>query len=112
MRYCIMVFSSLLRVITERCTEVNTFSAIDELLLQLYVMYEKSPKQYAQLDDRLTDLKACLEPDYMPSAGGHRSVCPRGTRFVAHNVPALGRLIDCHGAYINHLNTTGGWSRF
>lgn len=59
----------------------------------------------AQIDDIVTDLKDCLVPDDMPSTGGHRPVRASGTRFVAHKVAALGRLIDHYGAYINHINT-------
>ena len=39
----------------------------------------------------------------MPRKGGTRPLRACGTRFVAHKVAALTRLIDRHGAYLNHL---------
>ena len=79
------------------------FKAIDELLLQVYYVYEKFPKKCHKLEEIVTELKNCLEPDDMPSKGGSRPLQASGTRFVAHKVAALGRLVDRFGAYISHL---------
>lgn len=79
------------------------FATIDDLLLQLYLMYNKSPKKCAQLEDIVAELKSCLEPDDIPTQGGDRPLRASGTRFVAHKVSALGRLVDRHGAYLSHL---------
>ena len=81
----------------------NTFFAsIDELLLQVYFMYEKPPKKCRELKAVIEELRVslCLEPSEMPSQGGSRPLRACGTRFVAHKVAALGRLVDRFGAYL------------
>ena len=79
------------------------FQIIDELLLQAYYLYEKSPKKCKQLEDIVVELKKCLDPEEMPNKGGSRPLRACGTRFIAHKVAALGRLIDRFGAYLNHV---------
>jgi len=49
------------------------------------------------------ELKDCLKPFEMPRRGGSRPLRACGTRFVAHKVAALGRLVDNYGAYLCHL---------
>ena len=49
------------------------------------------------------ELKACLEPSELPTSGGTRPLRACGTRFIAHKVAALGRLIDRFGTYLAHL---------
>ena len=49
------------------------------------------------------ELKQRLEPSEMPSRGGSRPLRACGTRFVAHKVTALERLVDKYGAYLCHL---------
>ena len=79
------------------------FKEIDELLLQVYYVYEKSPKKCHELKEIVDNLKQCLTDTEMPKQGGTRPLRACGTRFVAHKVAALGRLIDRYGAYLNHL---------
>ena len=79
------------------------FTAIDELLLQVYYMYENSPKKCRELEVVVEELKACLEPSELPTSGGTRPLRACGTRFIAHKVAALGRLIDRFGTYLAHL---------
>ena len=81
------------------------FSQVDELLLRIYYLYEKSPKKCHELDDVVMELKHCLEPSEIPKEGGNRPLRACGTRFIAHKVLALGRLIDRFGAYISHLSS-------
>lgn len=50
-------------------------------------------------------LKTCLDSTGMPSKGGSRPLHACGTRFIAHKVAAVGRLIDRYGAYLGHLAT-------
>lgn len=81
----------------------NTFfSSVDEFLMQVYYVYEKSPKKCRELQDVVEELRACIEPTELPS-GGDRPLRACGTRFVSHKVSALGRVIDRFGAYIAHL---------
>ena len=82
----------------------NTFfTVMDELLLQVYFLYEKSPKKCRELEEVVEELKGCLQPTEMPKKGGTRPLRACGTQFVAHKVAALGRLIDRFGAYLSHL---------
>ncbi len=79
------------------------FSSVDEMLLRVYYLYEKSPKKCHELDEVVAELKMCLELSEIPDKGGNRPLRACGTRFVSHKVAALGRLIDRYGAYLNHL---------
>ena len=79
------------------------FATVEELLLRLYYIYEKSSKKCHELEGIVSELKACLEPTEMPSKGGTRPLRACGTRFVVHKVAALERMIDRFGAYISHL---------
>ena len=80
------------------------FSTIDDVLLHLYYLYNKSPKKCRQLEDVIVELKSCLEPSEMPtSKGGSHPLCACGTRFVAHKVAALERVIDRFGTYLAHM---------
>ena len=82
------------------------FSTIDEMLLHLYFLYEKSPKKCRDLDEIVQSLKECLEfTNETPTsrAKGNRPLRACGTRFVNHKVVAISRLIEKYGAYIAHL---------
>ena len=82
----------------------NTFfSSVDELLLQVYYVYEKSPKKCRELQEVVDELRVCLEPSELPLQGGNCPLRACGTRFVAHKIAALGRVIDRFGAYLAHL---------
>ena len=84
----------------------TTFLAsVDELLLQVYFMYKKSPKKCRELVMVVQELRSCLQPTEMPTKEGSRPLRACGTRFVAHKVAALGRLVDRFGAYLCHLAT-------
>ena len=79
----------------------NTFfSSVDELLLQVYFVYEKSPKKCRKLQEIVDELKACLDPSELPLQGGNRPLRACGTRFVTHKVSAFGNRF---GAYLAHL---------
>ena len=81
----------------------NTFfSTIDDMLMRVYYLYEKSPKKCVELAEVVDELRQCLEDGDMPNRG-NRPLRACGTRFVAHKVAALGCLIDRYGAYLAHL---------
>lgn len=79
------------------------FQAIDETLLRVYYVYEKSPKKCRELECVVEELRSCLDGDELPKKGGQRQLRACGTRFIAHKVAALERLIDRLRAYISHL---------
>ena len=92
-----------LKLFLEDALKSTFFIAIDELLMQVYFMYEKSPKKCCELEAVVEELKACSEPADIPGQGGSRSLRTCGTRFIAQKVAALERLIDGFGAYIGYL---------
>ena len=79
----------------------TTFDEIDEMLLRLYYLYEKSPKKCRELEDIIADLKDCMCFD----EGGVKPVRASGSRWVAHKLNAMKRVISKFGAYTNHLAT-------
>lgn len=48
-------------------SKIPFFSSVDEFLMQVYYVYEKSPKNCRKLQDVVEELKACLEPAELPS---------------------------------------------
>ena len=75
------------------------FSLIDEMLLKLYYLYEKSPKKCRELEDIISDLQQYMAFD----DGGVRPVRASGTRWVAHKLNAMKRVLSKYGAYTSHL---------
>ena len=62
----------------------TAFDSIDDLLLRLYYIYEKSSKKCRELEDIVTDLKQCLNFD----DAGIKPVRASGSRWVAHKLNA------------------------
>ena len=79
------------------------FSTIDDILLKVYYVYSKAPKKCRELEAIVTELRACLDQSELPLDGGNRPLRACGTRFIAHKVAALERLIDRFGVYLIHL---------
>lgn len=75
------------------------------MLPRVYYLYEKAPKKCRELNQIEDELKHCLEPSDLPVEGGNKSLRACGTRFTAHKVVALGRVIDRLGAHLSHLST-------
>ena len=76
----------------------SLFSSLQEMLLRLYYLYEKSSKKSHELESIVTDLKEVFDL----SKGGNRPIRSCGTRWVTQ---ALQRVVDRYGAYIAHLST-------
>ena len=76
-------------------------SAILEMLLRLYYLYEKSPKKSRELSAIAEDLKEVFE---LPK-GGNLPIRSCGTRWINHKRKALQRVVDRYGAYLHHLTT-------
>ena len=66
-------------------------------------IYDKSPKKCQELEVVVEELKSCLNPVEMPKQEGIWPLPACGTRFIAHKVASLGRLIDRFGGYRSHL---------
>ena len=79
----------------------SLFCTMQEMLLRLYYLYEKSPKKSRELENITTDLKQVFDL----SKGGNRPIRNCGTRWVTHKRKALQRVVDRYGIYIAHLST-------
>lgn len=77
----------------------TSFDFIDEMLLRLYYIYEKSPKKCRELEEIVSDLQGCLEFD----DAGVRPVRSSGSRWVSHKLNAMKHVLSKFGAYTNHL---------
>lgn len=75
------------------------FHDIDDMLLRLYYLYDKSPKKCRELSDLIENLKEMFQY----SDGGNFPVRSQGTRWIAHKRRALLRVTDRYGAYLCHL---------
>ena len=77
------------------------FRDLDEMLLRIYYLYEKSPKKCRELSHIVSDLREVYQlPD-----GGDRPVRATGSRWISHKRKALQRFMDRYGPYIAHLIT-------
>ena len=77
------------------------FKDIQEMLLRLYYLYEKSAKKSRELLDIVEDLREV----YDFSQGGDLPVRAQGSRWITYKRRALQRVIDQFGAYLSHLST-------
>ena len=79
----------------------SLFSAVQEMLLRLYYVYEKSPKKSRELESIVSDLEQAFDL----AKGGNRPIRSCGTRWISHKRKALQRVLDRYSAYIAHLST-------
>ena len=77
------------------------FKELEEMLLRLYYLYEKSPKKTRELASVVEELKEVFE---FPKAG-NVPIRSQGSRWINHKRKALPRVVDRYGAYIAHLVT-------
>lgn len=96
--------SHRLELANYRCFERNSvFLAVDDLLLRLYYLYEKSPKKCRELHDVVRELMSCVDEEDFPESGGDKPLRACGTRFICHKVAAMHRVIERYGAYLSHI---------
>ena len=91
--------SHRLELAIKESLEDTKFKAIDKMLLQIYLLYEKSPKKLSQLSDLHLELKDLYEFEQ----GGVKPLRSCGTRWIAHNEV----LIDKIGLYMQHPEEMG-----
>ena len=77
----------------------TTFDLIDEFLMRLYYLYEKSPKKCRELEELIADLKDCWSFD----DAGVKPVRSSGSRWISLKLNAMRRVISKYGAYMNHI---------
>lgn len=79
----------------------TVFKDVEEMLLRLYYIYERSPKKSRDLIGVIEDLRQVFE---FPK-GGDMPVRAHGSRWITHKRKALLRVIDRYGAYLTHLTS-------
>ena len=84
-----------------RAFSSRLFHDIDDMLLRLYYLYEKSPKKCRELSELINDLKEVYE---LPE-GGSVPVRSHGSRWITDRRKALQRVVDRYRAYLSHLST-------
>ena len=99
----IVVFWCLSHRLELALKDALKISMVDDMLLKLYFLYENSPKKCREIEDIVAELKACLEPSEMPRSRGIKPLRACSTRFIAHKLAALERVVNRLGAYLNHL---------
>lgn len=72
-------------------------STVNDMLLQTYYLYKKSPKKCVELQEIVCELKECVGSSDLPD-GGSKPLRACGTQSVAHKVNVLGRMIDRYGS--------------
>ena len=81
------------------CLTATVFDTIDEMLLKLYYLYEKSPKKCRELEDLVSELG-----EFISFTGkGLRPIHASGSRWISHKLNGLRRILSKYGAYTMHL---------
>ena len=95
----IWCLSRRLELAIKESLEDTKFKAIDEMLLQIYLLYENSQKKLSQLSDLHLELKDSYEFEQ----GGVKPLRSCGTMWIAHKTNPMRLLIDKFGLYMQHL---------
>ena len=75
------------------------FNQVDEMLLRIYYLYKRSPKKLRELAEIHDLVKQSIEFD----VSGVKPIKVSGTRWIAHKIGALKKLLDKYSIYILHL---------
>ena len=94
-----------LELSTKDALKGKCFDFVDDMLIKLYYVYERSPKKCRELSELVADLKEFLQFDDLHKAKGVRPIRATGTRWVSHKLNAMKRILSNYGAYTNHLAT-------
>ena len=77
----------------------TAFDFIDNILIRLYYIYDKSPKKCCELEEVISDLQKCVVFD----DAGVRPIQASGSRWVSYKLNAMKRVLSRDGAYTSHL---------
>ena len=94
-----------LELSTKDALKGTCFGFVDDMLIKLFYVYERSPKKCRELSELVADLKEFLQFDDLHKAKGVRPIRATGTRWVSHKLNAMKRILSNYGAYTNHLAT-------
>lgn len=75
------------------------FDLIDDMLLKLYFIYEKSPKKCRELEEIISDLGEFVSF----TDKGIKPLRASGSRWISHKLSAMQRITSKYGAYTSHL---------
>ena len=76
------------------------FKSIDEMLLRLFYLYERSLKKPRELEEVMKELQVVFE---FPKSG-NKPVQSQGSRWINHK--RFQRVVDRYGAYVMYLLRT------
>ena len=79
------------------------FDSIDDMLIELFYVYERSPKKCRELSELVADLKEFLQFDDQHITKGVRLIRATGICWVSHKLSAVKRILSNYGAYMTHL---------
>ena len=94
-----LVLCTSFRIVLEGWFNKATFKSIEDILLRLYYMYEKSPKKVHELKGIVEDLQEVFS--YQGS--NCIPVLSQGSPWLTHKGKALQKVVDQYGTYKNHL---------
>ncbi len=77
----------------------TSFCDINDMLMRLYYLYEKSPKKFRELEEIVRDLRECLEFE----GNVKKPLRASGSRWITHKLCAMRRVLARYGAYTHHL---------
>lgn len=75
------------------------FDLVDDMLLRLFYLYNKSAKKCREIKDVISDLQECLTFD----DNGVKPVRASGTRWVSRKISAMKHVLAKFVAYTNHI---------
>ena len=74
----------------------SSFDDVDEMLLRLYYLYQKSPKKCHQLEEIIVQVRGCILDD-STACKGKKPIRASGTRWIAHKLGAMKRILSQYG---------------
>ena len=101
--YWMWCMAHRLELSTKDALKGTYFDFVDDMLIKLFYVYERSPKKCRELSEVVADLKEFLQFDDLHKTKGVRPVRATGTRWVSHKLNAMKRILSNYGAYTTHL---------
>ncbi len=81
--------------------KTTEFKEVDDMLLKMYLLYNKAPKKLRQLEELHDLYQQTMEFD----EGGVKPKKSSGSRWISHKLAAMKMCLDKWGVYIQHLET-------
>ena len=104
--FCMWCLAHRLELAVEDALKGTCLDLVHEMTLRLYYLYDKSSTKCRQLEDIISTLKECLCFDD-PGIG---PVPASGSRWLAHKLNAMKRVLSKYGAYTGYLAALSEYS--